>query len=969
VLGAAGVSSRSSAAPSPSLSGRAEELDAALAAVAGARDGCGKLVLVHGEAGIGKTRLCQEVRARQDRRTVQVLNGRAGPGDDSVLYSALADSLRGARRSEPQVWATAGRRAGLLAAVVPELAGKGSVSGTQVDRPVVFETVLEVVEEAATDRATLWLVEDLQWADPATWDFVAYAARRLGDMSLTLVVTYRDEDLPNDLWSRLLGLGRAPDVVVLALARLDGDDTQAMIRTIAPNLPAPIVERIAARSAGNPLLVEELLVSGSDPSGAIPDIVKAAVRSRTAPLDPPALAVLEAAAALGPRLDVGALSRVAAVDPGRAQEQLAGGGLLVRADDADDAGDAGDDGPGDRLAFRHPLVWEAVYQDIPLARRRQLHAAIATTLEGRELQPEGVARHHELAGDPQAALDGLVAARKAAGRNVGRAAALALAALELARRHAGLHDRSDELARLAIGDLFLAGRWTELEPLVSRLWTERDSVPAETRAWLANVLVMDLLFLGHVARARAAADDELAQVDSSTSSGGAATGLLLGQAAFLTYFCGDFPAALARAERAVAVAATSGDAEALTRGRLVAILARRQIDGARARALADHRANTDFARQAGLPVAEANSRFVTAYTSLDHDDFAAAERVATDAGTWYAPVSRAFHGLVHVLEGRPDPAEALLARAGPEVRNGIPTLRLVADAAEAHLFLHRGELDHARQILAKAAVDSEAARIPMLRSGHAGASGWLAWEEGRLDDAAAALDESLELCLSGGGYSVLATGPLMLALQADVLVRLGRAADGQRAIERCAAADPEPDRFSVAALAAARFRLAPADDAAAASEHAAHAAPWPWLHALLGCWRGELLADPHAPADARAEFAAIGALRGVLRAEAVLRGLGKRVTPQEGDGPDQLSPRELEVAHLVAEGLTNSAIAARLFVSRATVSSHVTHILTKLGYTSRTQIAVWVAARPQVDEEDDRPRWTDDRRRRTPDEI
>ena len=62
-----------------------------------------------------------------------------------------------------------------------------------------------------------------------------------------------------------------------------------------------------------------------------------------------------------------------------------------------------------------------------------------------------------------------------------------------------------------------------------------------------------------------------------------------------------------------------------------------------------------------------------------------------------------------------------------------------------------------------------------------------------------------------------------------------------------------------------------------------------------------------------------------------------------GAGHQELSPRELEVAELVADGLTNSAIAARLFVSRATVSSHVTHILTKLGFTSRAQIAAWVA--------------------------
>jgi DNA-binding CsgD family transcriptional regulator len=175
-------------------------------------------------------------------------------------------------------------------------------------------------------------------------------------------------------------------------------------------------------------------------------------------------------------------------------------------------------------------------------------------------------------------------------------------------------------------------------------------------------------------------------------------------------------------------------------------------------------------------------------------------------------------------------------------------------------------------------------------------------------------------------------------------VRLDRAAELQRAIELCVADDTEPDRFTVAAVAAARFRLAPSEDSAVAAERAAAAAPWPWLHAVVGCWRGELLGDAEAAASARERFDAIEALRGVERADAVLRRLGKRAAARGGTGPQQLSPRELEVAELVAEGLTNSAIAARLFVSRATVSSHVTHILTKLGFSSRAQIAAWVAA-------------------------
>jgi DNA-binding NarL/FixJ family response regulator len=157
-----------------------------------------------------------------------------------------------------------------------------------------------------------------------------------------------------------------------------------------------------------------------------------------------------------------------------------------------------------------------------------------------------------------------------------------------------------------------------------------------------------------------------------------------------------------------------------------------------------------------------------------------------------------------------------------------------------------------------------------------------------------------------------------------------------------------PDRFSAAAVAAARFRFRPSPEAASAATRAAAGAPWPWLEALIRCWRGELLADAAAAAVARDQFESIGAIRGVQRAEALLRHLGQPAPQRAGAGTTAtggLSPRELEVAALVAQGLTNSAIAARLFVSRATVSSHVTHILTKLGFSSRTQIAAWIVAR------------------------
>jgi DNA-binding CsgD family transcriptional regulator len=133
-------------------------------------------------------------------------------------------------------------------------------------------------------------------------------------------------------------------------------------------------------------------------------------------------------------------------------------------------------------------------------------------------------------------------------------------------------------------------------------------------------------------------------------------------------------------------------------------------------------------------------------------------------------------------------------------------------------------------------------------------------------------------------------------------------------------------------------------DEALTAASAAAAAPWPWLHALVGCWRGEFLQDADAAEGARRQFEAIGAPLGVQRTEAVLRRLGARL-PRRERGASVLSPREMEVADLVAEGLANPAIARRLFLSRATVASHVARILTKLGFSSRAQIAAWAAPR------------------------
>jgi len=193
-------------------------------------------------------------------------------------------------------------------------------------------------------------------------------------------------------------------------------------------------------------------------------------------------------------------------------------------------------------------------------------------------------------------------------------------------------------------------------------------------------------------------------------------------------------------------------------------------------------------------------------------------------------------------------------------------------------------------------------------------------------------------------YNAMSSGPRFLPLRVDALLRLSQSEEAAAAISAAEAFNLGHDRFMAAALAAARFRLCPTLDRALAADTVTAAAPWPWLRALIGCWRGEFLQDTGAVEDARTQFEEIGAHRGVGRAETMLRRLGSR-PPRPARAFDILSPREIEVAELVAEGLSNPAIARRLYLSRPTVASHVAHILTKLGFSSRAQIAVWVTQR------------------------
>jgi DNA-binding CsgD family transcriptional regulator/tetratricopeptide (TPR) repeat protein len=914
------------------------QLDQALADAAA---GAGCVALIYGEAGIGKTRLCQQVQDEHRRQGGQVLLGRCSPEESAIAYGAIADTLRFARRAEPRVWESARTRAGVLRTITPEI-GDAHQSGGGSDRLLLFEALLDVVEEAAHgDRAVLWVLDDMHWADDATWHFVQYAARRVADMSLVVAVTYRDEEIgpASPRWSSLVTLKRDPHVLTVALRRLGTPDAGRLARAAAPNLAEEMVAEVVERSAGTPLLIEELAKLAAQPGEfpALPDIVRVTVRERADRLPSAARDLLEVAAVAGLSVDARLLRTLR---PEAAPDELVAAGLV----EPDRAG----------FRFRHPLLQESAYQDVPPPRRTALHQEVARGLSrgyqdgGSVPAAERIAFHLDRAGQPEAALAVLEegAGRAQQAGEIGRAATLSLATLGLARRHDQLAPRRAGLEQRAIWALYAARRWSELDPLIRDAWSRSGTLRPAERIPLANVFSEHLFWTGAVSEAWRLLEAELAELEPTQASGDAA--MLATRGGIIALFRGDHEQARQHAERGLAVARGAGDAAAewFARYNLArigyAISGNRQATSAAFSELADSSAalgNRLFEARTLLAVALYNGG------ALPHVE--AGIRAAEQAGS---PITLAelhvLRGSILLLRGHADEAESSFVRFGPELRFGEPLSAPPVNTSEALLHLHRGDLDAASRLLSGPAAATEAAQLAGFAIDRSAALGWLAWEQDRWADAAAYLERSARLW-RGWPLHALVGGPVFVPLHVDALLRLGKPADAATLLQRVPGGG-QLSPFYDAALATARFRAEPtadrADDAAAATA----AAPWPWLAGLTGRWRGELLGDLAAATAAAGLFADIGADRQAQRTGEILRGLGGR-TPQQRGSAGSLSVREMEVARLVAEGLSNPAIAGRLYLSRPTVASHVAHILTKLGFASRAQIAAWVAGQGRAD--------------------
>jgi DNA-binding CsgD family transcriptional regulator len=375
-------------------------------AIARAGVGHGGLLLVAGEAGIGKTVLVREALARSRLRALTaVCDPRM-----TTPFGPLLEVFRGRLRAEPGYLSACGPLTGHLALLLPEL-GPPAPSG---DAATLSEAVRCALLALARSEPVCVFLDDLHWADSATLDVLPAMAQALEESRVLLIGAYRSDDVPRGHALRRMrgALRRHGRLREIVLTPLDADATAALAsRHLAGRLSPALAARLHSHTEGVPFFVEEVAAAlrggsrlKSGPAGLeldsddmpLPESVREAVMLRVESLSPPARRAVEIAAVVGPPVDLALVAELAGTDEGL--DEAIESRLLLETE------------PG-RAAFRHTLVREAVYGGIAWSQRRRLHRRVAESLEARggHAHTPALAEHwlaaHELRRGRMALLD------------------------------------------------------------------------------------------------------------------------------------------------------------------------------------------------------------------------------------------------------------------------------------------------------------------------------------------------------------------------------------------------------------------------------------------------------------------------------------------------------------------------------------------------------------------------------------
>jgi len=349
--------------------GRAAELRTLTAAWTAARAGHGRVVLVTGEAGIGKTRLVAELARRADNAGARIAAGAGvdvgGEAPLAVWQELVPQLVRTVPIPPGQAdWpAELGRLAPDIAARLGRDEPPPAVSSPELERLRVFDAVLRLVEWAAADRPVLLVAEDVHRADPVSMQLCAHIGRRLAVRPVLFVLTRRDKPDRPAADALLADLaGRGVEVAELELGPLSAVELAAVARTVA-ELTEDAVEKVVRAADGNPLLAVESARALAAGRSAPPQNLRAAVRAATGVLPRPGRDLVEVLAAAGRELSAAELAALSLADRDAAEEAVLDTGLVCRA--------------GGGLGFRHALLAEAVRADLGEQGRRYERLALA----------------------------------------------------------------------------------------------------------------------------------------------------------------------------------------------------------------------------------------------------------------------------------------------------------------------------------------------------------------------------------------------------------------------------------------------------------------------------------------------------------------------------------------------------------------------------------------------------------------
>jgi DNA-binding NarL/FixJ family response regulator/Flp pilus assembly protein TadD len=932
--------------------------------------GTGALVLIGGNAGVGKSRLIRDLKQEAASRPIRVIEGRCSSTESSVPYAPLMNALRFriARGEGEAVAQILGPLRAVLAPIFPQLEGSSADSSTDRDRERPFELIFGVLEKLAAEEPMLLVLEDVHWADQTSLELLHHLAHRAPSLRMLMLATYRSDELhAAHPLRRLLGLLARDRVgTEVRIPPLSPDETTEMLRCMLGAEPNPtFASAIWRRSEGNPFFVEELvsvLAGGGalEPNeeaamilerAPLPSTVSEAILERVKAIGPRALETLAAAAVIGRSFDFEDLRNVLGMSELELLEileelvshQLLREDPLVRKDS---------------YSFPHALMQEALYESLISRRRRVLHRQTALALEKRvgrtPSRLDELAYHFRIGGDHEKAWH----YARLAGDEAVRLRAWNDAAAHYENALASLEEMSDETERAAELLERLAGvAWRQSRAVAGRQFTEealrlrRGLGQKEETARLLRRIASLRIEEGDTEGAGEALDEALRLLGKTSDS--TQLGAIYDDLGKLSLARGD----LDTAEHLLMHGLTLASKNAQTAEEVPALVSLGELSvlgGAVSAGVSRLDLALALLREGRLPFERLTRVYAEGVRVLllaqEYDRALAWSNAAIELCRKQSVVGldalfRAMRAVILTITSGEEDTLAQAASAVEELRRTQRAELKDALRMIGYILRARGELDEARKAYEEAAELGDRGRPVGLAL--------VALSQGRASEAAEILEAAVE--------AVPPSQPLVarqiLPYTVEALIAVGRVTDAERVVENTPTL-PDPNA-GIAQLhhAIGLLRLAQGNPRAAVKELEKAARSWDETGNRLECRRARVaLVEALLTAGDSAEGLALGRKlleelgRPLLPREReavrkILRRAGVRTRSSANEDRREktiLTSREETVLQEVAQGRTNREIALSLGIAEKTVGVHVSHILAKLGCKTRTQAALFV---------------------------